>query len=65
MKRSATSFVTFSGETTNIQCFHSGCSTSASVSQRCDVKSINVAVAPSARSVFVAFHVKLSSGAAA
>ena len=34
MKRNPMSLVTFSGVTTTSQCFHTGCSTSASVSQR-------------------------------
>ena len=64
MKRRPTSLDTLSGATTNSQCFQIGCSTSASDSHRCDVRSMSVAVAPSPRIVFVAFHAKLSSGAA-
>jgi hypothetical protein len=57
MKRNPMSLVTFSGVTTTSQCFHTGCSTSASVSHFCDVRSIRVAVAPSAGSVFDTLHV--------
>jgi hypothetical protein len=56
MKRNPMSLLTFSGMTTTSQCFHSGCSTSFSVSQRCDVRSISVAVTPSAGSVFDTVH---------
>ena len=57
------SLVTFSGVTTTSQCFQSGCSTSCSVSQRCDVRSISVAVAPVAvGSVFDTVHAKRDRG---
>ena len=64
MNSSATSLFSVAGRTTVIQCVHSGRSTSCSVSQRCDVISISVAVAPSAGSSRTTFHVKLGSGAA-
>ena len=64
MNSNATSLFNTAGRTTLIQCVHSGRSTSCSVSQRCDVISINVAVAPSAGSSRTTFHAKLGSGAA-
>ena len=58
------SLLTTAGRITVIQCVHSGRSTSASVSQRCDVMSMSVAVTPSAGRSRTAFHAKLESGAA-
>src|SRR4051812_29049743 len=58
------SLVTFSGAMTHSQWRQTGCSTSASVSQRCDVSSISVAVMPPAFTVFATFHANASSASA-
>ena len=58
------SLVTVFGRMTVSECVHSGRSTSFSVSHRCEVISIKVAVTPSAGSSRTAFQVKLESGVA-